>query len=61
VKWCGATPIATAGSAEKRPLLHARRRPQRIRGHGFVDEVMKIKTRGRDVVLNSLAGKPWNA
>jgi NADPH:quinone reductase-like Zn-dependent oxidoreductase/NAD(P)-dependent dehydrogenase (short-subunit alcohol dehydrogenase family)/acyl carrier protein len=60
VKWCGATPIATAGSPEKRALLQMLgvEHVLHSRSHSFVDGIMEITSgRGVDVVLNSLAGE----
>ncbi len=60
VKWLGATPIATAGSPEKRALLQMLgvEHVLHSRSHSFVDGVMEITSgQGVDVVLNSLAGE----
>ncbi len=58
-RWRGATPIATAGSPEKRDLLRALGAAHAFDGRsgGFVDEVRKAAPNGVSVVLNSLSGE----
>ena len=59
-KWCGAIPIATAGSPEKQALLKELgvEHVLHSRSLAFADEIMKITSgKGVDVVLNSLAGE----
>ena len=59
-KWLGAKIFGTAGSAEKRDILHSLGVDHVLdsRSLDFADEVMRLTAgRGVDVVLNSLAGE----
>lgn len=59
-KWCGAVPIATAGSPEKQALLRTLgvEHVLHSRSLAFADEVMRITSgKGVNVVLNSVAGE----
>ncbi|MEA2857633.1 MAG: phthiocerol/phenolphthiocerol synthesis type-I polyketide synthase [Methylobacteriaceae bacterium] len=59
-RWRGARVIATAGSPEKRDLVHALGAEHVLdsRSGAFVDEVLRItKDQGVSVVLNSLSGE----
>lgn len=58
-QWRGANIVATAGSPEKRGLLHALgvEHVLNSRSASFADDIRRIRRDGVDIVLNSLSGE----